>query len=104
MAARHRLALDGDILLIEIVERRREMRGGPRRHASPDRPAIENHDALVLLGEFIGRRQACNAAADHDDVADPVRVERRIPARLEIHPAGPAFLKRHIHCITVSAQ
>ena len=79
--ARLRLAAHANIILIKIVAGAGEMGGRARAHAPGERPAIEDDDVLPGEAQFISRRQARDAGADHDDVACEAGVERGPAAR-----------------------
>ena len=69
-------ALDLLHLAHQIVAQRRQMRRGARRHAARDGTAIDHDDRASALAQLIGRREACDSAANDGHVAPFVSLQR----------------------------
>ena len=61
--------------LDRVVADRRQMRGGAGGHAFADLPAIDNDHVDVARQQFIGRREAGDAAADNHHAGPFVPVQ-----------------------------
>src|SRR3546814_17135113 len=75
------LAAYPDQFRIEIIEFGGEMGRRPRRHAAPDRAAVDDDHRTAEAAQLIGGGQAGNSRAAYDYVATGVRRQRRSVAR-----------------------
>src|SRR3546814_20731084 len=93
------LAAYPDQFRIEIIEFGGEMGRRPRRHAAPDRAAVDDDHRTAEAAELIGGGKAGNSRADYDYVATGVRRPppcvkhgRRIPPICKASPVAAVTL------------
>src|SRR3546814_5292672 len=93
------LAAYPDQFRIEIIEFGGEMGRRPRRHAAPDRAAVDDDHRTAEAAELIGGGKAGNSRADYDYVATGVRRQRRSVDRSEEHTSELQSLMRNSYAV-----
>ncbi|MFK4557606.1 hypothetical protein ABIF95_000136 [Bradyrhizobium ottawaense] len=90
-------AADPDQFAVAIVERRRQMRRGARRHPATNAAAIEHRDGASMAGQFISHGQPGYSRADDNDVHGHGARQRGGIRDRNIHPERSRVLVPYVH-------